>query len=325
MLLFGAVTVLTVLPFAIYRVLQAQWLVAAVDAGIMLVIGLGVAHLWRGGRIERVVMVVAAAYNLGCMLIANLIGLTGALWMYPVLLANFMLLGWRPAIAVSSVAVAAMMLSPGVFASGAQLLLFMATALVTGLFAFIFAYRSEQQRQQLEQLAARDPLTGAFNRRALQHELQVAIETAHRQGLAFGLALLDLDHFKRINDNYGHEAGDQVLVEFTRLVQSGTRRLDRFFRYGGEEFVLLLPGADAQALRALCEHVRELVAEESRLADLPITVSIGAAALLPGEDAQGWLARADAAMYEAKRRGRNRVVVAAADEAEAEAPLAASV
>lgn len=309
MSLFAVVTVLAVLPFAIYRFAHGHILVGVVDLAIVAALVAGLVYAWRGGDIDRAAPVVVAVYCIGCVVIANLIGLPGVLWMYPVLLANFMILAWRPAIAVSGLALAALLLSPGVFDDSVQLVLFLITALVAGLFTFIFAYRTESQRQQLEALASHDPLTGVFNRRALDHELQIAIATAHRQRGAYGLALLDLDRFKRINDNHGHEAGDQVLVEFTALVAASTRRDDRLFRYGGEEFVLLLPGADRDALETMCEQLRERTATELSLVGEPITVSIGAAALEPGEGAAGWLARADAAMYQAKHMGRNRVVV----------------
>lgn len=320
--LFGVVTMLFVLPFAIYRFTQGQVWVGLVDLGIVASILVGVAHAWRGGDIDRVASGVVVACCIGCVLVANLVGLPGLVWMYPVLLANFMLVGWRMAIAVSVLALVGILLSPGLFESRLQVLMFLVTGMVTGLFAFIFAYRTESQRQQLEALASHDPLTGAFNRRALQRELVIAIESARRHRIPYGLALLDLDHFKQINDNHGHEAGDQVLVDFTGLVRLHSRRGDRLFRYGGEEFVLLLPHAGRDALPALCGHLRARVAAELAAGDAPITVSIGAAALEPDETAAGWLARADAAMYEAKRRGRDRVVVHAGGAAAETEPAA---
>ncbi|MBW3550859.1 MAG: GGDEF domain-containing protein, partial [Proteobacteria bacterium] len=118
-----------------------------------------------------------------------------------------------------------------------------------------------------------------------------------------------LDHFKAINDGFGHEAGDAVLVQFSDLVRSSTRKGDRFFRLGGEEFALLLPGADIDALRDITEHLRASVERAVRCDDRPVTISIGATPLAAGESASSWLSRADSAMYLAKGEGRNRVVV----------------
>jgi diguanylate cyclase (GGDEF)-like protein len=124
--------------------------------------------------------------------------------------------------------------------------------------------------------------------------------------------MLDLDHFKRINDRHGHAVGDQVLIELTALVGASTRRVDRFFRYGGEEFVLLvnLQGG-AQSLDCVADKLVLKVAAELRCRGEPITVSIGGAALRPGDDVRVWLGRADAALYRAKDLGRSRAVIAA--------------
>ncbi|MCA1714691.1 MAG: GGDEF domain-containing protein [Gammaproteobacteria bacterium] len=154
------------------------------------------------------------------------------------------------------------------------------------------------------------PLTGAYNRRAMETELEVAVELQRRERRVYGLAVIDLDHFKRINDRHGHAAGDQVLIDFVRLVRAGTRKIDRLFRYGGEEFVLLLPGADAAALHTILENLRMRIGQALQSRGEVITVSVGAAALQPDEHWEAWLARADAALYQAKEQGRNRSVVA---------------
>ena len=112
----------------------------------------------------------------------------------------------------------------------------------------------------------------------MERELSIAIETYRRHRTPCGLAILDLDHFKRINDAYGHAAGDQVLVDFVKHVADKVRRSDRFFRMGGEEFVLLLPGANAGSLHTVCENLRAHVEAMLRYEKERITVSIGAAA-----------------------------------------------
>jgi diguanylate cyclase (GGDEF)-like protein len=187
--------------------------------------------------------------------------------------------------------------------------MFLVSATVSGLIAFVFASRTERQRNELETLATLDALTGMPNRRAMESELQVAVEQFRRAGAEVGLAMLDLDHFKSVNDLHGHEAGDDVLVEFAHLVRASIRKADRCFRFGGEEFVLLMPATGASGLQAIDESLRERVAAELRCRGECVTVSIGAASLHPGEDWQAWLARADAALYRAKAEGRNRTVI----------------
>jgi diguanylate cyclase (GGDEF)-like protein len=307
--LFGALASLFLLPIAAYRFATGATLTGFIDLAVVLFIGGCVRYVWRGGSPERAGVVAAVTCNLGTVIVAHLVGLAGLLWIYPALVANYLLVPPRLAVAISAMTVGA----TAIFGTGLDgafdRIAFVATTTVVSLFAFIFAQRTESQHRQLERLATRDPLTSASNRRAMEKELPVAIEAARRTRTPLGIAVLDIDHFKRINDGHGHEAGDRVLIDFVRLVGEATRRGDRLFRYGGEEFVLLLPGADARDLAGLAEKLRRRVAGGLSIGTQPVTVSIGAAELAPGEQASEWLARADAAMYRAKHRGRNRVEV----------------
>lgn len=307
--LFGAVGVLGILPFSIYRFAVGNALAGSVDLAIVVSILAGVVHVWRGGDVARVGLLMVMASTAGCVAIGVLTGLPGLLWTYPVLLANYLLVARWQALAVSVAAVGLVVLLDDGVRQGMETATYVATASVVSIFAYIFAHRTERQRERLQALATRDPLTGAYNRRAMDSELALALAARRRHGADFALLLLDLDKFKRINDLFGHEAGDTVLVEFTRLLQRHFRQLDRIYRLGGEEFVVLLTGADATALAAVCESLRARVERELRYGEASITVSIGAATPQADESPTRWLARADAAMYRAKQGGRNCVEV----------------
>lgn len=306
---FGVVAVLGIVPFAIYRFVSGRLLAGSVDLTIVACILAGLVYAWRGGNLERVGLLLVVASSAGCVAIASLLGQPGLLWMYPVTVASFLLVPRQQAMIASGLAIGSLVLDGRAFQSDTERVLFLMTATVVSLFAWIFAHRTARQRAQLEFLAARDPLTGIGNRRAMEQELLLAIEAHRRQMGSFGLALLDLDHFKHINDSYGHEAGDETLMAFTALVQGSIRKLDRFYRIGGEEFVLLLPGVDAAGLALLCEHVRADVAAGLRCRHEPVTTSIGAVMLRLDDDSASWLARADEALYRAKNGGRNRVEI----------------
>ncbi|HEY5799338.1 MAG TPA: GGDEF domain-containing protein, partial [Burkholderiaceae bacterium] len=157
-------------------------------------------------------------------------------------------------------------------------------------------------------LAERDELTGVYNRRKV---LQTA-EQRGAQGVVppFCLCLFDLDHFKSINDTYGHAAGDAVLRAFAQTVQREVRAGDCFGRYGGEEFLLLLDGADMAVAMALAERIRvrvEALQIPQLKAGRKVTLSAGIAQYAPGEAVAQAIARADKALYAAKHGGRNRV------------------
>jgi diguanylate cyclase (GGDEF)-like protein len=169
-------------------------------------------------------------------------------------------------------------------------------------------------RNQLRNQAERDPLTGLHNRRFLEEVLPQEIARSARSGKSLALAILDLDHFKRINDNSSHEAGDAVLRGVGEILRKTIRKGDIVCRFGGEEFVLLLPGADLEAamerMTELLDSVRSMsVAWPGGVLD-GISVSIGLAVLpLHVDRGENLMAAADAALYQAKGQGRNRIVV----------------
>lgn len=168
-------------------------------------------------------------------------------------------------------------------------------------------YQSELELQNadLAEQSATDPLTGLANRRAFARTLDDAIAVARSTGTPLAVALIDIDHFKSINDTLGHAEGDRVLQALGAQLRDAVAARGRVARYGGEEFVRLLPGCTPDAAAALCEQLRVEVA--AMAIGVRITVSTGVASLAPDDDAAALLARADAALYAAKHGGRNRV------------------
>ncbi len=171
--------------------------------------------------------------------------------------------------------------------------------------------------QDMYRSANLDGLTGVLNRRSFMNRLQEELAAARRHQTEYSLALLDVDHFKSVNDRYGHPAGDAVLVELARRLKEALRTEDLVGRYGGEEFVVLLRQVPFANAEATAERVRKLV-EETPFAlpdgtQLPITTSIGLSRLLIDKEIDGTLESADQALYQAKRNGRNRVWVAGAN------------
>jgi diguanylate cyclase (GGDEF)-like protein len=178
-------------------------------------------------------------------------------------------------------------------------------------------YQSGQKLKEaykrIEELAELDELTGSFNRRCIMRMLDEELARAARSGSPCSIALIDLDWFKRINDAYGHPTGDEVLRTFAITMFANIRSIDRFGRYGGEEFLLVLPDMTVDgAVRAL-DRLREIIADLDWSAFSPgmrVTISAGVATLRPDETPDTFLARADSALYSAKAKGRNRIACA---------------
>ena len=171
----------------------------------------------------------------------------------------------------------------------------------------------ESFQQKMYNAALRDPLTKAYNKKYFVDQLGTEIAYAKRHATPLSLVLFDLDHFKRINDTYGHVAGDMVLMELAELVQSMLRTEDVFARYGGEEFVVILRGTDLDAAGVLAERLRTAVEARPFMNGehrLPVTVSMGGAAFSSDSaDSMSLVEAADNALYAAKQAGRNRVLL----------------
>lgn len=313
LVLIGLCLVAGVLPFAVYRLRAGPVAVALLDLAVIAAVTGAIAHVWRGGRVEPAARVISVVMAIGVLGGVAIVGPLATQWVYPFVLAVFLVTGRRWAIGLTVATLAALLLMPGAYATALQAAVHATTGVLTAAFAFAFAQHAGRQHAHLHRLATHDELTGALNRRSLGGELAQAVEHVQRDGGQAALAVLDLDHFKRINDAHGHDAGDRVLAEFAQLVRDGTRRSDRFFRLGGEEFLLLLPGMDTEALARLCETLRDAARTRLEACGTPVTVSIGAAVLQSGEPVRDWLARADRAMYRAKREGRDRVVIDAGE------------
>ncbi|GAA5316688.1 MAG: hypothetical protein AseanaTS_18920 [Candidatus Pelagadaptatus aseana] len=163
--------------------------------------------------------------------------------------------------------------------------------------------------RKLEQETIRDHLTGAYNRRMYDTVMEEELVRCNRYNASLSLILIDLDHFKQINDQYGHKAGDQVLIDFTKLMQSSRRKTDHFYRLGGEEFAIICSGADLIAAIGLAEKMCGQVANNKFSIDGQVTASFGVAQYVNGDSDDALYHQADLALYQAKRSGRNRVEV----------------
>ncbi|SFE77266.1 PAS domain S-box-containing protein/diguanylate cyclase (GGDEF) domain-containing protein [Paenibacillus catalpae] len=172
-------------------------------------------------------------------------------------------------------------------------------------------YEKKQQKlldlnEKLETLASTDPLTGLRNRRYFQEQLQKYMELFEQSGEIFSLCIIDIDRFKAINDTYGHPVGDLVLTRLAQLLQEQSYGDTVVARFGGEEFVILLPGLNQEQVLAAAERYRSAT-ETTPLGDLRITISIGAATCSPEDTELSLLQQADQALYISKHNGRNRV------------------
>ncbi|MEN6630340.1 MAG: diguanylate cyclase [Sulfuricella sp.] len=182
---------------------------------------------------------------------------------------------------------------------------------------FVRTFTDNTKRKALEaslmKLSSEDPLTGLYNRRTILDSLEEEIKRGQRYKHPLSFLMMDIDHFKKINDQWGHPTGDEVLKSFAAACQSMMRDADKVGRFGGEEFAMILPETGMKDAEPVAERIRKITAEmeihtKRSTAPIPVTVSVGVTTTADGDDAETVIARADEALYEAKNSGRNRVV-----------------
>ncbi|SMP62492.1 GGDEF domain-containing protein [Anoxynatronum buryatiense] len=166
----------------------------------------------------------------------------------------------------------------------------------------------EETHQQLEQAMITDKLTGLYNRSKTEEVLEMEMERYRRSGNAFSIIMIDVDHFKTINDTFGHPVGDEVLVQFAWLMKSNVRKLDTTGRWGGEEFMVILPETVLSQAGQVGEKIRHAIEQDLQVEDRQVTVSAGVAVVQSADTVPSLVNRADQALYQAKDAGRNQVM-----------------
>ncbi|ATD67329.1 GGDEF domain-containing protein [Luteimonas chenhongjianii] len=305
--MLGSVTAVVLVSFLVWRLTRGEWVAAAMDAAVVVTLTIILRRVWRGQYTERaggwLVAINSGFAGLACVTI----GAAAHGWVYLVLMTNFYLAPIRVAawsgLGLLWVASVTLLREAGPH----QLSTLVTWALVFG-FAHTFARRTRQYGDSLELLASLDPLTRIPNRGMLEADLRHAIATG--QAGRMGLLVLDIDRFKAVNDTYGHAAGDVVLIELAALLDEELRQGDSVYRFGGEEFVMLLPIGSEDALSCAGERVRAAVSSRLAAPGGPVTVAVGGAMLSTERDWQDWFGRADAALYLAKRDGGDVVRIA---------------
>jgi len=309
--LLGSITAVTIASFGAYRWWNGHRTMAWVDLGIVLVVAAPVAYAWRTGDSLRAGNVLAVLNSAATFTACVLLGHTALTWTYLVLLTNFFIGHRWLAVACNVVLIAGTQLLPGFFHDGVHAVSVLVSASMITVFSLIFAARTQDDRVKLEQLAAIDALTGVPNRRSMERTLAEAVARFQRGERNFGLVVLDLDHFKDVNDQFGHAAGDAAIADLASILRFEMRRNDQVFRFGGEEFVALLELGTREDLEAATERLRRAVRSALRGPGGRITISLGAALLREQEKTwHDWFSRADAALYRAKTGGRDSYVIA---------------
>ncbi len=236
------------------------------------------------------------------------IGISFSFWCYPtVLLFYFVLTEHQARISNFLFVAVSLPLAWNLFDTP-EAIRFSVTLIIVSVYAAIFLRVISGQNEELSQMVITDTLTGLYNRSLLKDSLEQAIHLSNRADTSYTLITLDIDHFKRINDDLGHEMGDQVLIGLSTFLKSFFRDSDRVFRIGGEEFLILVHNSDQKCSIKLAEKLRVGVENLQLLPNRSITVSVGVAEKGSEQDWKKWMRTCDMNLYKAKNSGRNKVV-----------------
>ena len=233
--------------------------------------------------------------------------LIGILWMYPAVLSFYFILPEKSAW-MANIALLAVLIPLSVQTQEPDVVVrVITTIIVVSIFSMIFVRMINLQQEKIKQMVITDSLTGLYNRKIFHSSMEKVVKGSRQSGAPATILIIDFDHFKVINDTYGHDAGDRVLVEFSVFIKEKIRGNDLTFRIGGEEFLVLLNNTGLDGARQVAEKLRVTIESEMKAGDHDVTISIGLAELKPGESWRDWFKRADNNLYRAKTDGRNRV------------------
>lgn len=177
------------------------------------------------------------------------------------------------------------------------------------LLGYLGVYTNITEQKELIRQATSDPLTGIYNRSKLNIFLSHEIQEAYRNESTFSVLFIDLDRFKQINDDYGHLKGDHILIDLTSVIRNNLRTSDIFGRWGGEEFLVILPNTDLPSAYLIAEKLRERIQQHDFTLQKSLTISIGIAQYDPLKSIEELIEMADQAMYQAKHQGRNKTII----------------
>jgi len=300
----------TILIFAFIRYIREDWLIAIVDSAIALGMGMVFVYTYKTHRIKIPSIALSIFSAVAVTISIHIKGVDNVYWIYPAIVAAYYLLEchWASLLALLTMS----FLAPVLYGELGfiSFIAVLTTIFMTSIFGFFFSKSVREQHQKLSELATRDSLTSAGNRRAMDNRLQGVIAGQTRKASKVSLVLLDLDYFKKINDEYGHIIGDQVLINIVKIIEGRIRITDALYRFGGEEFVIVPLELDLEDAGKLAEQIRILVENNVLVPENPVTISLGVAEYQRDETSEKWLSRADEALYRAKSSGRNCVCLA---------------
>lgn len=295
-------------PFFVYDLIRGNFLLSFVLFVITVVFSVNGYAIYHYRRIWIPFEILLIPAAIAIVISVRYQGIFGTYWCYPCLLFFYFVLKRRKANFCAILLLVAVTYVVAITSGWDLTVRFSVSLSLLIVMANIIVWAIDDLHRRLLDQTIKDPLTGAFNRRHMNSLLSEAVSKKRRHDTPASILLVDIDFFKRINDELGHGIGDKVLIEVVALIVRRVRHTDKLFRIGGEEFLLYLPDTGEKEAAIVANHLCSLIAETDLLKDRQVTVSIGVSELEPEVTLDDWIKYTDELLYKAKRDGRNRYV-----------------
>jgi diguanylate cyclase len=310
LLILALGTAIGISPFAIFRALQSEWYVAILD--LLVVIGMSTIfiYVYKTDKIKNASLVLILVALIANVVSFYLKGISQIYWIYPAMLSAYYIMSPNRGMIVNFVMLSLYLPKLFQMLEVVNIATIIITILITNMIAYVFASGLKKQEVTLKKLASEDYLTSTGNRRSLNVELSILHKSLQNHDRTAAIVLLDLDHFKKVNDTHGHLKGDEVLVRLSELLKCYYKTNESVFRYGGEEFLVICPGKPIDEIVKMADEFRNIVKNNIIIDGVEQTISLGVAEYVKEENIDDWIHRVDLALYQAKNKGRDRVVQA---------------
>lgn len=303
------ISAISVAPFAIYCLLVSKTVLGLVAFAAFIISTYNIYLCYKGNyQVKLNLFALLPFISASAFIGLYEWGVMGSFWSYPMILVCYFVLPFHIARIANLVLLLLMLPFAWIHLEAEVFARFYVVLIGISIFAHLTLKEIYRQHYELHRLSVTDVLTGLYNRFLINSSLQSAVELHKREKMPMSILMLDLDHFKQVNDKFGHEAGDEVLKGVAKIMKNDLRKTDMLFRFGGEEFLVLLRGANLQVATGLAEKIRNKVEKSELLVNYEITVSLGVSELSSVQTWKEWVNDCDKNLYCAKRKGRNNVV-----------------
>ena len=311
-----AIAFVVLFSFGIYRFMTGSYLISGIDLGLSFTVVLMFIQYWKHGHSEKLNTVFVIGITIGISALMITRPLLMLYWEYSMIAVTFFLVRLRVALVIN---VLSIIVTLGILAIvmpiSDRFVSITVTLVLVCVFGYAFSARSDYHENMLKKLATLDGLTGVGNRRLMDEKIEHVITEHHNTQKPYAMIMLDLDHFKKVNDTYGHALGDKALIDFSAIVTAQLGDTDNFYRFGGEEFVIITEDKSIGKVALFAEKIRQEIEKNLRVNnEKTVTVSIGVSEFIQEDCVKSWLNRADEALYKAKHTTRNVVVLAIVDD-----------